>query len=181
MDLARELVDGKSVAVVGNSEAIFEKQDGMAIDGHDVVFRINLGLPWKFPGKRMSLGFRTDVWATARYWPMAVPEECKLILWMKLTDLGKIELAQMLESKPKQPVIVWTESLEKKCSEFVGASPSTGMRLCWWLKRGARPANISLYGFDHWKRKCHWANTVFHWDHKPHMEASAMRELGLPC
>jgi hypothetical protein len=180
LDEALDFVAGKSIAVVGNSEAIFEREDGPAIDAHDVVVRINLGLPWKLQGHRKSIGYRTDLWATARYWPDAEPESCRLILWMKLTNLGKVELSWLLQSHPKATVVVWDEDLERECAEFVGASPGTGIRLLWWLKMRAAPASIDAYGFDCWERRCHWSGTQFHWNHSPQKEKAAMQTLGFP-
>jgi hypothetical protein len=181
MDDALHLVAGKSVAVVGNSEMLFDKPDGPAIDGHDVVLRINLGLPWKLQGHRKNIGYRTDIWATARYFAAAEPENCKLILWMKLTDLGKVELSYLLQSHPVAPVAVWGDDLERECRHFVGASPSTGIRMLWWLKTKSAAASVGAYGFDQWKRPCVWSNTTHHWNHEPEKERLAMEALGFRC
>jgi hypothetical protein len=42
----------------------------------------------------------------------------------------------------------------------------------------AAPASIDAYGFDCWKRKCHWSGTQHHWDHDPSKERAAMEALG---
>ena len=39
--------DRKSVAIVGNDARILERRDGPEIDRHDIVIRMNLGLPKK--------------------------------------------------------------------------------------------------------------------------------------
>lgn len=178
MELLSDLVLGRTVAVVGNSEGIFDRQEGSVIDAHDIVLRMNLGLPWKFPGKRNSMGFRTDVWATARYWPQAEPDGCKIIVWMKRTPLGRSELIQLRESQPQSPILEWPQDLEDACSRYVGASPSTGMRMLWWLASFAAPLRVSTFGFDHWERKSHWTNTEFHYDHNAKKERQAFERLG---
>ena len=56
------LVDGKSVAVVGNASSLFGKNQGAEIDAHDVVIRLNRG----FIVDRTQQGSRTDIIGTAR-------------------------------------------------------------------------------------------------------------------
>jgi hypothetical protein len=45
MQLLREIVDGKSVALVGNAVSLANANKGVEIDMHDVVIRMNLGIP----------------------------------------------------------------------------------------------------------------------------------------
>lgn len=183
LDALRVLVSNKRIAVVGNSEAILSTKSASAIDGHDLVVRMNIGLPGLHAsvGKRVAreaVGYRTDIWATARYWPIPVPDECKGILWMKLTKLGKEELTSMVDSKPHCQVWLWPQELEDQCKQFVGADPGTGIRLLWWLKKWASPSEVTPFGFDCWATKSHWSGQRQTKNHVPEKERAAMTALG---
>ncbi|WP_155983900.1 MULTISPECIES: glycosyltransferase family 29 protein [unclassified Thioalkalivibrio] len=54
----REMVEGKSVAVVGSAPGVFSNRNGYWIDQHDVVIRVNL---LDNIGREEFLGARTDV------------------------------------------------------------------------------------------------------------------------
>lgn len=170
------LVADKHVALVGNSQAILGSNQGDAIDDHDIVIRMNLGLP-STRIDPFSVGYRTDVWATARHWPnVSVPASVICILWMKLTKLGAHELKQWNRDPPSQPIIQWPKDLEAECRKFVGADPSTGIRLLWWLKD--RCAKITPYGMDCWRDVSHWSGQRNTHNHDRDKEWDAMRRLG---
>lgn len=174
-----ECVEGRSVALVGNSEGILSSNAGNQIDSADLVIRMNRGLPDAMP-KRLcgAIGMRTSVWATAKFWSDLVrPSDCGLIVWMKLTALGKLHLAKMLLSKPGCPVLLWTAEFEQECREFVGADPGTGIRLLWWLKVKASPRSVSCYGMDCWERPSHWSGLRNTPNHSPELEKQAMLRL----
>lgn len=173
--LQRE-VDGKRVALVGNSEAILREANGSAIDGHELVIRINLGVPHRLR-RPAAIGERTDIWATARYWERALPLDTRLAVWMKLTTLGAMELERFVNSNPHCPVILWPREFENQCREFVGADPSTGVRLLWWLRTQANPASVSLFGFDFWESKSHWSQRRNTPNHMPQLERLAFQKL----
>jgi hypothetical protein len=178
----RRLVADKSVAVVGNSEAILARADGTLIDGHDLVLRMNLGIPDCGAGKvrigRTAVGYRTDIWATARYWPNVLPPECAAIVWMKLTKLGKQELASLQGSNPHCPVWLWPHELEREVRAFVGADPGTGIRILYWLARYAYPKSVTLFGMDCWQHNTHWSGQKATCNHKPDLEMLALKRLG---
>lgn len=54
----KELLKGKTVAIVGNSEKILNTKYGEEIESHDIVIRFNKGFP---KSKPESLGKRTDI------------------------------------------------------------------------------------------------------------------------
>lgn len=189
MKTIQDIVRDKNVALVGNSQSILETTLGPEIDRHDEVIRINLGLPdWRMPPKdfksptirirRDSVGYRTTLWATARYWPNVVPADCKLIVWMKLTKLGQFELQSLWDSQPHCPIIQWTQDLEDEVEEFVGAPPGTGIRLLYYLKKYCSPKSLSVYGMDCWETKTHWSGKGPTPNHSPSLEKLAMAKLG---
>lgn len=53
-----DLLDGRSVAIVGNATSLLSHRHGALIDGHDVVVRMNMG----FPVDAAAQGTRFDLW-----------------------------------------------------------------------------------------------------------------------
>jgi len=174
--LLSEIVAGKAVALVGNSEQILRDRPAKVIDSADVVVRINRGLPQVTDPA--SIGSRTDVWATAKHWPdLSVPADCKVVVWMKLTKLGRQQLTTFCDQHPTVPLLIWTKELEDECREFVGADPGTGIRLLWWLRQHAKPRAISVYGMDCWEKPSHWSGKKNTPNHNPDLERAAMLRL----
>lgn len=174
-----DLVHGKSVALVGNSERIIRDAPGKFIDAADVVIRINRGLP-NLIGTD-AIGSRTDVWCVARYWPDCLPiKDLKKVVWMKRTMLGKTEMPMMadhLKGSSGLSLIEWPQRLEEACHEFVGAPPSTGIRMLWWLRKISKARHVSCYGMDCWEVPSHWSGKMNTPNHEPELERRAMLEL----
>lgn len=172
-----DLVVDRSVAIVGNSERILRDRPGKIIDRADVVIRMNRGLPGVIDQR--AIGYRTDIWATAKYWPdLKVPEDCGAVLWMKLTALGKRQLPMMVNHIGAQcPIFVWTRTDEQDCRAFVGADPGTGIRILWWLRTHAKPRSVSVFGMDCWEENSHWSGKKNTPNHKPDLERAAMLRL----
>jgi hypothetical protein len=51
-------IAGKSIAVVGNAQSLFDAEFGTEIDAHDIVIRLNKG----FVKSPLAQGHRTDFW-----------------------------------------------------------------------------------------------------------------------
>ena len=178
MQPLHDLTFRQRVALVGNAASIFAKADGKAIDAHDVVIRMNMGLPNLWAHKVESLGTRTDVWATAKHFGIP-PRECKLTVFMKLTELGNRDWQSISKLYPTLPMIRWPHELEVECRQFVGADPGTGIRLLWWLKTHGKPASVSTFGMDCWESTSHWSGKKNTPNHMPDLEKAAMpRPLG---
>lgn len=172
-----ELVADRSVALVGNSSRILRDRPGKIIDRAEVVIRMNRGLPGVID--KHAIGYRTDIWATAKFWPdLHVPDDCAAVLWMKLTALGKRQLPQMIDRiGDKCHTFVWTRADEQDCKAFVGADPGTGIRILWWLRHHANPRAISVYGMDCWEENSHWSGKKNTPNHVPSLERDAMLRL----
>lgn len=178
LPVARSIVDGASVAVVGSSSVILGQEHGEAIDSHDVVIRFNLGLPGRV-GTPKSIGTKTTIWSRGRFfYPKLTPADCKLILWMKLTKLGKEELLMTCDDNASCPVETWPIKLAQECSEWAQCDPATGLRIVHWLKTYAKPECIDLYGFDCWDSTSHWNNRKNTPNHNPAAERAAFERLG---
>lgn len=133
-------LDGKTVALVGNSRGLSAQALGTSIDDHDIVIRLN-DAPIVAP---KSHGSRTDWLVVAKTVSPKVLEERSptVLLWMpakrkRLTwgmmtfdkfHLGNSELNGMLRNK-------------------LGAPSSVGC-LAIFLVQKSRALNVDLYGFD---------------------------------
>lgn len=175
MQRLASLVADETVALVGNALSIASKPVADEIDGHDIVIRMNLGLPGIVPAS--VIGRRTTVWATAKHWPGRCPADAKALLFMKRTALGNLHWDELVSRPLTCPAIRWPQDLEDECREFVGADPGTGIRLLWWLKKHADPRAVSVYGFDCWQTVSHWSGRKNTPNHKPDLEAIAMEKL----
>lgn len=177
-----ELVRGKSVAVVGNALSLVQNLTsyGKAIDAHDVVIRMNMGLPGirLGPGRTMTedkVGSRTDIWATAKYF--GVEPTCKLGVFMKLTALGDEHWKLFQKRERTFPMIRWTPELEAEVKEFVGADPGTGIRMVYYLKKHAKPAQLRVFGMDCWDTVSTWSGKPNTPNHVPNLEKQALASL----
>ena len=170
-----DYVAGKSVALVGNAESILAGDFGAEIDEHDVVVRMNLGLPRSLP--RDAVGERTSLWATAKHWTGMCPKDADWILFMKLTELGDKHWHALMKEDLPVPSIRWPKELEAECKAFVGADPGTGVRVLWWLKTYCKPRIVQVYGVDCWATRSHWSGKRNTPNHDPEKERDAFRRL----
>lgn len=168
-----DIVNGKTVALVGNAKSLYLNPRADEIDGHDVVVRINMGIP-RVVGDYG--GSRTDVWATAKYF--GVEPKCKLGLFMKLTRMGD-EHWKWFQRKRREdfPIIRWPQPLEDEVKDFVGADPGTGIRLLYFLKRHAAPKSVGVFGMDCWATNSVWSGKSAAPAHNPSLEKAAMERL----
>src|SRR5690606_25749069 len=125
-----------------------------------------------------DVGRKTTVWATAKHWPGCCPADAVALLFMKLTELGDRHWhGVQRELGGRLPLVRWPQAYEDCCREFVGADPGTGIRLLWWLRKLARPAQVSVFGMDCWQTTTHWSGRGCTKNHVPRLEAEAMRKL----
>jgi hypothetical protein len=172
MKLLEDLVRGQRVALVGNAQSLSKQGKAEEIDGHDIVIRMNLGLPGLIEG----IGERTDIWATAKWWGGTAPL-CRAAVFMKLTELGDRHWEQWSKVGPTFPMVRWPADLEAEVREFVGADPGTGIRMLYWLKRKSDPLTVSVYGMDCWETPSNWSNRMNTPNHKPSLERAALEKL----
>jgi len=175
MNRLREIVVNRSVALVGNAQSICDSPRPLEIDSHDVVIRMNMGIPPRISSD--IVGKKTTVWATAKYWPGAWAADCELVVFMKLTALGDQHWEQMLLAHPHKEMARWPQEHEDACKAYVGADPGTGVRLLWWLKTFSDPRCVNLFGFDCWRTVSHWSGRKNTPNHKPDLERAAINRL----
>ncbi|GAB1478908.1 glycosyltransferase family 29 protein [Paracoccaceae bacterium] len=137
---ALHLVEGQTVALVGNARSLAEGRHGAAIDAADVVIRINRApMP-----SAASHGTRTDVLALATSIPRA--------------ELDRIQPRRIWWMSHKRKRLPWSVAtspgfhmpglgLFNGLRASLGAPPTTGLMLIDWLSLSGA-AQVSLYGFD---------------------------------
>jgi Glycosyltransferase family 29 (sialyltransferase) len=139
----RAMVDGKSVAVVGNASSLFGKNLGAEIDSHDVVIRLNRG----FIVDPQSQGSRTDIAGTAR--PLTLEQvdvqyKPQLIYW----------LFWRLWHIPPWNEAIWNKTEVIPTSDWYAANsqlkgrPTSGFVMCHTLLKRTKPKALNVYGFD---------------------------------
>lgn len=140
------LMRGGSVAVVGNAAAIFDRQDGAEIDGHDRVVRINRG----FVRDPAAQGGRTDLLCLGT---LVEPEAIE-------TAFGRPPIVFVspqrwgLSDSPLRgrehvacfPLGAWREL----SARIGGGRPSAGLITVFMCRETFGFEAVSLFGFD-WK------------------------------
>lgn len=133
-------VAGKSVALVGNARALAEGMQGAAIDGHDVVIRINRA---PMPAAA-SHGTRTDWLALATSLPAA--------------DRARLGRPRILWMSPKRKRLAHADAHSpgfylhpladyRRLAQQFGAPPTTGAMMIDLLARSDL-SRLTLFGFD---------------------------------
>jgi hypothetical protein len=138
--------EGKTVAVVGNAQSLFNSSYGEMIDSHDVVVRLNKGILIQ---DRVAQGVQTDVFAFSSYNVMGflIKDHFVKAKFMHMSDKGRVPVRSNVFYYP----------LDLRCSlcERLGYSidgpprPSVGVMMLDYI-RFQNPSSVSVYGFD-WK------------------------------
>lgn len=139
---------GKHVALVGNASAGLYRHHGENIDAHDVVIRMNAGVPEE---KHYSaLGQWTDILAVGTLECLHANDWSTAPVWFwKATKLGDKQWETLKRNVEFFPD-VWRVPKDwvHDAQEAVGAKPSGGIVLVHALVHHLGPASISVFNFD---------------------------------
>lgn len=127
----KDFIKSKTVAIVGNAQSIFSKENGEKIDAHDVVIRFNRG----FVTDIKAQGSRTDILLLACELNIDEKSSYKSIFSINRsnsTQCGDLTIGNTMRSRLRA---------------WIGKQPSTGF-MAIDLCREAGAAKIDLYGFD---------------------------------
>lgn len=127
----KDFIKSKTVAIVGNAQSIFTKNNGAAIDSHDVIIRFNRG----FVTDTASQGSRTDILMLA----------CELNIDEKLSFKSRFSVNRSSNTGCGDVTIC--NKMRSRLKAWIGKQPSTGF-MAIDLCREAGAAKIDLYGFD---------------------------------
>lgn len=146
-------VRDKSVAIIGNSNSIFNGNYGDTIDSHDIIIRINRGHEIESP---KSQGSKTDILSISIPIPekLVTPIMPELVIWAtnKIGNMPKYNNIVMVRN---------SDSAWKKLFDQIGSRPSTGLITINLFANYMNCKNISLFGFDFFKTK-----TFYHTDRR---------------
>lgn len=163
---ARSIVEGQSVALVGNAKSLIGTDCGEAIDSADHVMRLNRGIPNPHnPNLSRSVGKRTTLYLGQqppqkhRYTVQFIPGSHPKRSFAQIEDFGVpegVELAigfcygttRDVRLSPKTKKAWWIPPERiKALEEELGSRPTTGL-VAASLLISWRPKSISLWGFD---------------------------------
>lgn len=144
-------IEGKKVAVVGNSSHLFNQDYGKFIDSHDLVIRINRCTAFFKPKIHdHSHGSRTDVWAV---WNLDEYENYEFI---PRDFKNIIQMATWISSKRRDIKHYDIQSCFRLIDRLKHPNPSTGLMLLDYISQ-KQPASVSVFGFD-WKKSPTWSD-----------------------
>jgi hypothetical protein len=139
-DALHALLEGKTVAIVGNARSLETQNYGAEIDAHDIVIRLN-NAPIIAAA---SHGRRTDWMAVAKHISKQTLQTRNpdLLLWMpahrKRLDWRMVNYSKFYLNSPER-----NDELKAK----LGASSSVGCKTIDLIRR-TNAAKVTLYGFD---------------------------------
>lgn len=148
LDMLKNELSGKSVAIVGNSQAILGKNQGAEIDKHDIVIRFNRGFP------RDEVGRKTDILFLAC---TLTPEELyryKARYTVRRSKLCLNECDFNVSCSDRRR-LAQTPNAEQIRRRKETSQASTGfIAINFALSAGAK--KIDLYGFDFFKEPTYY-------------------------
>jgi hypothetical protein len=146
-----QILQNKSVALVGNSQSLFDNNYGFEIDSHDVVIRINRAamLHTHFDAIQTH-GKKTTIWGV---WDSNTFDR-------KALD-NTVAIRVHVGPKPTGSMADYTIPREyiselKKTPRI--KNPSSGLILLYFLTK-INVTNVSVYGFD-WKKTLTFTDTT---------------------
>lgn len=147
--MMKDLIDKKTVALVGNSQSLFDYQYGSEIDDHDVVIRINNTAIY-YDDNRRTHGTRNTIWAfwdvlkfltsQKQYRGPRTDEFFALRNFHCLNLYGATDKAFELDE------VEFGSDIKRKCKKELG-NPSAGSILLYLLNEYT-PRWVSVYGMD---------------------------------
>lgn len=158
-------VEGKTVAVVGNAESLFQYSYGKQIDAHDIVVRINK--PAIFYDDRPCIeshGEKLDLWVFWDYGhfknkvdPAKLPPRLNEFFnhgdYKIFSTNMKMTRQWFLWGDPGEPIWEYSryklieENILKYTDKKTRRNPSTGLLFLLTLKH-FNPSKVDVYGFD---------------------------------
>ena len=147
-----EYVNGKTVALVGNAESLFNYQYGSEINDHQVVIRINnSAIFYDDKNPRHTHGTKIDLWAFWDVNKFATSQSSYRTERMdKFFYDRKYDMLNLDMNRKDKGFIFNNEEfgldIKLKCKKETG-NPSAGLTLLYLLNE-FNPEVVNVYGFD---------------------------------
>ena len=172
----KQLINNKSVAVIGNASSIIGSNHGKAIDKHDIVIRINKGVP--IDSLCCDMGKRTDIWVYGG------GDETYSIYNDKIKDAFNAKYVYGINECGKYLVsdtigldhFVAVNMLEN----IMGSKPSTGCIVLNLLIMLNNFSKLDIYGFD-WFKSGDWSGNFEYPNRKSKTEDFINEEKYIRC
>lgn len=151
----RNVLDQKSVAVVGNAASLLQQHAGQAIDGHDIVVRMNRGKV-VFPEHQ---GFRTDILTLA----CSLDDDTLSSLNPKyiICTTRKRSSIGFTVLNSHYPILFLPKRFYYGLKSQIGTkNPSTGLTTAYMVGSIFNPNSITLFGFDWMETKTFYKNDL---------------------
>ena len=136
-------IAGKSIAVVGNAQSLFDAEFGTEIDAHDIVIRLNKG----FVKSPLAQGHRTDFWGLTPELSEAEMQDQfdpKVILFL----IPKLRHLRIYRPQNVAKLLFYARRYWLQDRNLIGRRPSSGFMAISYLLRLDAAKSITLYGFD---------------------------------
>lgn len=156
-DDIKNLIKGKTVAIVGNAESLLKKEDGIMIDGFQVVIRMNFGYTFAPHLNRYvaptQLGKRTTLVAAGN----AVNILYDMHRFPNANHLIHMSGGNRNETWEKYSDRYYTypEEWYIELKNLLTSRPSTGM-MVFDMVKNCNPDYVTLFGFDFKRTKTYY-------------------------
>lgn len=158
LNALKPLLEGKRVAIVGNSSQVLKKAQGNEIDRHDIVIRFNKGFP------KPEVGYKTDLLFLAC---TLTPEELK-----QYNARYTVRRSKLCQNECDFNVLKIDRARLKQGT----SQPSTGY-LAVDFALGCNCKQIDLYGFDFFKNPTYYNPEGYKTFHNGNKEQERILEL----
>lgn len=141
--MLKEMIAGRSVAVVGNAKSLLDTDFGPAIDAHDVIIRLNRG----FVVQPTAQGSRTDLVGIT---PELTEDETANRFAPQAFVMLTPKMRHYAFKRPEniRRTIFYAYRFWLADRNRIGRRPSSGYMMISYLLRLNSAASITLYGFD---------------------------------
>lgn len=153
--LFEKLVEGKTIAVVGNGPSEIGKGKGAEIDAHDIVIRMN---NYKTEGYEQDYGSKTDIWVRGAggddvldYTSVSNYKACVWAVSHKnfMVHFDNLELLNRDLKNPNILIIdLPFDNLNSLKKESGITFPSTGLGFIYYMMKKCSAKQVDFYGFS---------------------------------
>lgn len=170
LDKVKEMLCGKSVAIVGNSERILKSRQGKAIDSHDIVIRFNKGFPREEVGYKTDIVFCACTLNNAELKKYNGAHTIKRSIYCKHKCEFSIDVYDRIQLEQRVTSAVTANNRYNKTSQ-----PSTGF-IAINFALSCNCKNIDLYGFDFFENPTYYNPKYYKTLHNGSDEGDKVRE-----
>jgi len=145
----KKILEGKTIAIVGNGPSEMGKRKGTEIDNHDIVIRFN---NYELKGFEQDYGSKTDIWCCNLNNDIKNRQEnFKMVLLPEEISHKFISKLEIFSEAMKKGSVIYNYGFKELegLTEIFYEQPTFGLRLIYGLsKLFSNFKNIDFYGFN---------------------------------